>query len=70
MLRFGAYGENVINIELDGEDTLSDLKEALEIHGPIDIKSMNAQALQMGDEMHNRNKRAPHCLSARSRPAS
>ena len=32
------------------------LKEALEIHGEIDMKVMIAQALQMGDEGHNRNK--------------
>jgi hypothetical protein len=57
VLRFGAYGENVINHLNWMEKTLYPiLKEAIEIHGPIDIKSMNAQALQMGDEMHNRNK--------------
>ena len=29
---------------------------ALETHGPLDLRSMIAQALHMGDECHNRNK--------------
>lgn len=32
------------------------LKAALERHGEVDMKVMIAQALQMGDEAHNRNK--------------
>ncbi len=32
------------------------LKAALEVSGPIDLRSMTAQALHMGDECHNRNK--------------
>jgi len=32
------------------------LKAALAISGPVDLRSMIAQALHMGDECHNRNK--------------
>ena len=32
------------------------MKKALKLHGPIDLKGVIAQALQMGDEGHNRNR--------------
>ncbi len=57
VLRFGAYGEEVITHLKWMEKTLYPiLKEALEIHGPIDLKNLIAQSVQMGDEVHNRNK--------------
>jgi len=40
------------------------LGKALKQTGPIDLKSMTAQALTMGDEVHNRNVAAT-CLMAR-----
>ncbi len=57
VLRYGAYGEEVIDRLRWMEDTLAPLlKGALERHGPIDMRSLIAQALQMGDEGHNRNR--------------
>lgn len=57
VLRFGAYGPEVIDHLKWMEKTLYPiLKEALEIHGPIDLKNLIAQSVQMGDEAHNRNK--------------
>jgi hypothetical protein len=38
------------------------LGRALERHGPIDLRSLIAQALQMGDEGHNRNRAATSLL--------
>ena len=57
VLRMGAFGESVIQHLRWMEQTLYPvLKEALEIHGEIDLRNLIAQALQMGDEVHNRNK--------------
>ncbi|HZK29252.1 MAG TPA: DUF1116 domain-containing protein [Clostridia bacterium] len=59
VLRFGAYNDQVISHLKWMEKTLYPImKEAIEIHGPIDLKNMIAQAVQMGDECHNRNKAA------------
>ena len=57
VLRYGAYDEEVI-IRLKWMETVLGpvLKEALKLSGEIDLKTMTAQALQMGDEGHNRNK--------------
>jgi hypothetical protein len=63
VLRMGAYGPEVIERLNWMEKTLYPiLKETIEIHGPIDLKVMIAQALQMGDEVHNRNKAATSLL--------
>lgn len=57
VLRFGACDEEVFDHLRKMEKVYYPvLKEALEIHGEIDMKVMIAQALQMGDEGHNRNK--------------
>ena len=57
VLRYGAYGEEVITRLRWMEKTLAPvLKAALELKGPIDLKTMIAQVVQMGDEGHNRNK--------------
>lgn len=57
VLRFGANGQEVIERLRWMEKTLAPvLRAALEIKGPIDLKSIIAQILQMGDEGHNRNK--------------
>ncbi|NLA71765.1 MAG: DUF1116 domain-containing protein [Clostridiaceae bacterium] len=59
VLRFGAFSDQVITHLKWMEKTLYPImKEAIEIHGPIDLKNMIAQAVQMGDEVHNRNKAA------------
>ena len=57
VLRYGAYGAEVIRRLKWMETTLYPaLKAALAVSGPIDLRSMIAQALHMGDECHNRNK--------------
>lgn len=59
VLRMGAFGEDVIVRLRWMEKVLYPvLKETIAIHGPIDLKNMISQALQMGDEVHNRNKAA------------
>ena len=58
-LRFGACDQEVIDKLIRMEKEYYPVyKEALELHGEIDMKVMIAQALQMGDECHNRNKAA------------
>mgnify|MGYP001765627649 CR=1 FL=1 len=57
VLRYGAYGPEVIERLKWMENTLYPaLKAAIESLGSIDLKSMVAQALHMGDEVHNRNR--------------
>jgi hypothetical protein len=57
VLRYGAYGPEVIERLKWMEKTLYPaLKAAIEHLGRIDLKTMVAQALHMGDEVHNRNR--------------
>ena len=57
VLRYGTYGPEVIRRLKWMETTLYPaLSAALALSGPIDLRSMIAQALHMGDECHNRNK--------------
>lgn len=57
VLRFGAYGQEVIERLRWIETVLAPaLKEAIILSGGLDIKAMVAQAVHMGDEGHNRNK--------------
>ncbi len=57
VLRYGAYDETVIARLKWMERVLAPmLNEALVAHGPIDLRNVMAQALQMGDEGHNRNR--------------
>lgn len=57
VLRYGAYNEEVISRLKWMEEILGPvLKETLKLTGEIDLKTMIAQVLQMGDEGHNRNK--------------
>lgn len=59
VLRYGANGPEVIQKLKWIRDVFAPvLNEALKITGPIDLKQIIAQALQMGDETHNRNKAA------------
>lgn len=56
-LRFGAYNNDVITrLHWIREKMFPILKEAIEKSGGINIKSIVTQALQMGDDNHNRNK--------------
>lgn len=57
VLRFGANSSEVLDRLKWIEETYAPaLKEALKISDGIDLKSLTAQALHMGDECHNRNK--------------
>jgi len=57
VLRYGAYGPEVIERLRWMEQVLYPaLQRALARSGPLDLRSMTAQALHMGDECHNRNK--------------
>lgn len=57
VLRYGAFSQEVIDRLNWMENVLAPvLKAALSLRGEIDLKSMIAQVVQMGDEGHNRNK--------------
>ncbi|GAV25695.1 hypothetical protein ciss_16280 [Carboxydothermus islandicus] len=57
VLRYGAFSDEVINRLRWMEKVLAPgLKKAIELSGGIDLKTIIAQALHMGDELHNRNK--------------
>jgi len=59
VLRYGAYSEQVIQRLRWMENTLYPaLKKAVARLGKIDLKNLIAQALHMGDEVHNRNRAA------------
>lgn len=63
VLRYGAYGPEVIERLQWIEKVLGPvLTEVLEYVGPIDLQSIIAQALQMGDDGHNRNRAATSLL--------
>ena len=56
VLRFGAYDESVLERLRWFRDTFGPtLSRTLAATGPLDLKSITGQALQMGDEGHNRN---------------
>lgn len=57
VLRFGAFSSEVLDRLNWLEKTYAPaLKKALALTDGIDLKSLTAQALHMGDECHNRNK--------------
>lgn len=57
VLRYGAYSQEVLDRLRWMADRLAPiLAKALALRGPIDMKSLIAQVLQMGDEGHNRNR--------------
>lgn len=63
VLRYGAYSDEVIERLRWMERVLAPvLRATLEAHGPVDVRSLIAQALQMGDEGHNRNRAATSLL--------
>ena len=70
VLRYGAYGDDVIRKLKWMEDLLFPvLEKALTKLGHIDIKNLIAQALHMGDEVHNRNRAATSLLFRALAPA-
>ncbi|WP_406676955.1 DUF1116 domain-containing protein [Moorella sp. ACPs] len=59
VLRYGAYSNEVIERLKWMEKVLApSLKKAIRLSGGIDLRALIAQALHMGDELHNRNKAA------------
>ena len=63
VLRYGAYSPDVIERLRWLENVLGPLlSETLRQRGPVDVASLIAQALQMGDECHNRNRAATSLL--------
>ncbi len=57
VLRFGANDESVLmRLRWIQEVFMPVMDEAIQLSGGIDIKNLVAQAVQMGDECHNRNK--------------
>jgi hypothetical protein len=59
VLRYGAFSNEVI-VRLRWMETVlyPSLKTAIELLGSIDLRNIIAQALHMGDEVHNRNRAA------------
>ena len=59
VLRYGAYGEDVIaRLRWMEAELYPALKKAISLLGKVDLKNLIAQALHMGDEVHNRNRAA------------
>ena len=57
VLRYGAYGPEVVDRLRWMSAVLGPLLQAaVRDHGPVDVKSIVTQMLQMGDEGHNRNR--------------
>jgi len=70
VLRFGAYSQEVLDRLRWMNDTLAPaLGQALRARGPVDLKNLTAQALQMGDECHNRNVAASSLFARLIAPA-
>ncbi|GII83432.1 hypothetical protein Ssi03_14220 [Sphaerisporangium siamense] len=70
VLRYGAYGPEVVErLRWMGEVLGPALAAALALSGPVDLRALIAQALQMGDELHNRNRAATSLLVRELAPA-
>lgn len=80
VLRMGAYGPEVLErLRWINTELAEALRRALRSCGGLDLRSLIAQALHMGDECHNRNKAsgalflrelAPHLATADVGPKS
>ena len=70
VLRFGANSAEVIaRLRLIATLIAPTLRAALSVSGPIELKPLMAQALNMGDEVHNRNAAATALFIKRIAPA-
>lgn len=71
MLRFGAYGQDVIERLRWMREVMGPvMKATLErLPKPIDVRAICAQAVQMGDEVHNRNRASCSLLMRELAPA-
>lgn len=78
-LRFGANGPDVLDrLQWMAAKLRKVIQAAIDVSGPIELKPLMAQALHMGDEVHNRNtaatslflkKLAPDMLKSKARRA-
>ena len=70
VLRYGAYSEEVITrLKWLEQELYPTLDKAIKYLGKVDIKSIIAQALHMGDEVHNRNRSGTSLLIRAIAPA-
>jgi hypothetical protein len=71
VLRYGAYDDEVIDRLRWIETILAPVLTAVlrKLDAPLDIRAMTAQALQMGDEGHNRNRAGTSLLLREMLPA-
>jgi hypothetical protein len=69
-LRFGANGPAVLErLEWMATTLRRVLAAALDVNGPVELKPLMAQALHMGDEVHNRNAAATSLFLKKIAPA-
>lgn len=70
VLRYGAYAPEVLQrLRWMGEILAPALGRAIRLMGGIDVRATMAQALQMGDECHNRNKAGTSLFARQVAPA-
>jgi hypothetical protein len=70
VLRYGAYAPEVLErLGFMARVLAPALQAALEARGPLDLKALLAQAMQMGDEGHNRNRAGTSLLFRELAPA-
>jgi len=70
VLRYGAYGDDVLaHLKWMETDLYPALRRTIHRTGPIDLRSIMAQALHMGDEVHNRNRAATSLFIRQIAPA-
>jgi hypothetical protein len=70
VLRYGAYSSEVLErLSWMGETLGPTLGRAIRFMGGIDVRATMAQALQMGDECHNRNKAGTSLFARQIAPA-
>lgn len=71
VLRFGAFSKEVLDRLHWMADVLAPVvREAVDKMEPLEIKSLMAQALHMGDEVHNRNAAATSMFFRKLAPAA
>ncbi|MGV8038937.1 MAG: DUF1116 domain-containing protein [Thermoanaerobaculaceae bacterium] len=70
VLRYGAFSDEVLQrLRFMAAELAPTLADALALRGPVDLRMLMAQALQMGDEGHNRNRAGTSLLLRELAPA-
>jgi len=70
VLRYGAYGDDVNErLHWMANDLYPALADAVAQYGKIDVRTLIAQAIHMGDECHNRNRAATSLFLREIAPA-